>query len=358
MNFIEIFKKYKPAIYMCLTIAVAGSVGAVGGWFMGNYFKPVVLTEGNEITIDDELYKNFENFVKNNGNDLSSIDLTNQNEFSIPEIASIALYKFCYINDNSTFYSFCRADSLGINVQYTITSWQKRGSNFLKEVISESSFVYFADRTYNFNETSGKTYENQYDTYHVIGSENVQVGIDKNENPNVNYSNAKETKRTIQSFINRFALNPNYVSNYLLNNDTTDFENELNFTSTINKDRHTYKTNLVKNADNSYTLILALNNKACESYARYMQTTTEDFSIAKMNEPPDFDNVGIKFILDDELNLINGEVDESYLVHTNLANAKTSASSIYVFDSSNNNKIPILDEMIDYSCLFLNSSGD
>ena len=334
MNFIEIFKKYKPAIYMCLTIAVAGSVGGVGGWFMGNYFKPVVLTEGNEITIDDELYKNFENFVKNNGNDLSSIDLTNQNEFSIPEIASIALYKFCYINDNSTFYSFCRADSLGINVQYTITS------------------------TYNFNKTSGKTYENQYDTYHVIGSENVQVGIDKNENPNVNYSNAKETKRTIQSFINRFALNPNYVSNYLLNNETTDFENELNFTSTINNDRHTYKTNLVKNADNSYTLSLALNNKACESYARYMQTTTEDFSIAKMNEPPDFDNVGIKFILDNELNLINGEVDESYLVHTNLANAKTSASSIYVFDSSKNNKIPILDEMIDYSCLFLSSSGD
>ena len=77
-----------------------------------------------------------------------------------------------------------------------------------------------------------------------------------------------------------------------------------------------------------------------------------------MNEPPDFDNVGIKFILDDELNLINGEVDESYLVHTNLANAKTSASSIYVFDSSKNNKIPNLDEMIDYSCLFLNSSGD
>lgn len=340
--------KYRPAIYMTITCIIASAVGGVGGWFIGNYFKPVVLTQGEEITINSEAYDKYVEITE--GKNVNEIDFTSE-DLTLADVANIAWYKFSYVNENSTLYSLCRADSMGINVQYTLTSWQKRENKVFKEATSQSGFVYFGDRTYNYNvESDGDAYLNQLDTYHVIGEDNVSINTETFASQ-INYGNAKESKRTEESYVTRFALNAKYPCNYLFNDESIVLEESKRYTSVLDQSQFTYKSEFLRNSDGTYTLNLLMNSVATESYARFMMTTTEDFALAKMNTAPEFKNVGMSLNLDASLNMIDGRIDEDYVVNAALAKADTNASSRLVFDYNLKSDLPSLEEQVDYTLL-------
>ena len=353
MKLIESIKNNLSVIGLVGACVLGGVIGGVAGWLTGSMTKPGVEISGEELNIDDNLYTKFLDFVDEHGGDVSKIDLTSTtSEFSIPDLVSVAYYKFCYVNENSTFYSYALATSkvgLITNNQTTACAWYKRGDKVMKENTSKASFVGFSDRTYNFDITDEDCdiYEDGYETYHCTSFEESSEFADSLKYL-VDFESGEYTYRSKESYIEKYSLSPEYCCNYLIEDDTVE-DITIEIASVLNEGTtYTYDTSITS-IDGGYTISLVLNDKALESYKVFMPTTTEDSALAAMSKLPEFNDVGLKFTLDKNLNLIQARVSETYTVHAKLGDAATTAESIYTYDYDSSFDIPSLETMSDFT---------
>lgn len=353
------FKNFLPAILMGVVVVITGAVGGVGGWFLGNYFKPSVKVVGG-FTKDESVYNTYQEYLKSNGGDITSIDLSNQNVLSPADIINVAFYNISYIEENATVVSYCEAVSKAAfvtNVQGTYSCSAKRGNLYLREAASSATYVSFAERTYNYDESKGKlgsVYDDKYDYYRVIGSSNVNI---HDTDVNLNYDNATYTEYTVDEFSEDFSISPLYFTTYKIKAETEAKDDSgnyisMSFSNSLTNSDVEFTTSISKNGEGNYEVSLLLNEKAVEDSQKYYTTTTRDQSqIAKMKDVPTWHYSAFKFVLDSTLRFVSGSWMDSYDCITVAGAAPTIVSGIYEFDYENKDALPGLGTMVDYSSL-------
>ncbi|MCB9499084.1 MAG: hypothetical protein H6689_00875 [Erysipelotrichaceae bacterium] len=356
----------KSIAVLSTSVVLCSAVGAVLGWFIGGYFKPSLQVIGS-YEIDRNGSNAFEQFLAKNDvkvENISSIDFSSSSmteKISPADLAGHAIYEFTYETDvrSSLAISNVKSSTAGIdNVQITYSSSFKKDSLVMRENISKAGFVAFAERTYNFNSTTiltdlTKKYDSAYDYYRITGGSNIN---DSGANIYANYDK-KPTYEEVNSarFVETFSTIPDAVVSYQINKDcVTDSPVTLK-----NADGNdvVYDNAILINKDGNYEVKLSLNQKAIESYAKYITTTTVDASsnVAKMGALPTFNNIGVILTMTRDLKLIQMTSTEDYVVHTslNLHVPSIAYNTIYFsyLMNTEGNSIPLVGTNVDYSTL-------
>lgn len=344
-----------PIISISVVSFLCACIGAASGWFFGRSAKTIEFEKG-KLTFDNKIYQEYYDYVKENGGDAEQIDFSKLNSlFSETDLAFVSWYQFAFLNKKANMQSYCLADSLGINKQYTFTNRTKENNKYFREAISSASIVMFAERTYSNNisneESIGYSYYRTIDKNNLVFDKDECIASTKFEDaPTSTYKDAK-------ALFEEFYTNPEFPCVYDLKDEFIQKDGNNNYITkeissvlSTEETKHTYTTNIIRDED-GYKISLLLSKDAASDYSHYMMTTTRDASfLAKMKEPPKFKDIGIELYTDLKFNLISARVDETYDVEA-FTTASTVASSKYLFSTDESISIPDLSKSVDYSGL-------
>lgn len=356
----------KSIMILSASVILCSGIGAVLGWFIGGYFKPSLQVIGS-YEIDKIGSNAFEQFLSENGytiENVASIDFSSPStaeKLSPADLAGHAIYNFTFETNvrSSLAISTVKSSTAGIdNVQITYSSSFKKDSLVMRENISKAGFVAFAERTYNFDSSTILTdltnkYDSAYDYYRITGGTNID---DSSANISAKYDK-KPTYEEVNSarFVETFSTIPDAVVSYQINKDCiADSSVTLKNADGIDV---VYDNSISINKDGNYEVKLSLNQKAIESYAKYITTTTADASsnVAKMGGLPTFKNVGLILTMTKDLKLIQMVSTEDYIVNTSLNLHVPSIAQNTIYFSyllnTENNSIPLVGTNVDYTTL-------
>ncbi len=319
----------KRIIALAVACPICAGLGGVVGWFVGSYYKPAEVFIG---TYEQDLtaYNNFKQFLNDNNykeDELESIDFSSSeilNKISIGDIAGYAQYKYCNMNEYTSYVACSKAVSGSLNNQTVISEYIQNGKLRSRENVctSSSGLVAFGEIAYNFDSTkpitsSTQAYVGRYDYYRCPS----KVSFDEeNYVCSAEYDQGKRTW-SAERMIQTVSFVPEFPFGYNINNETL---KDATRNTKDYKKRDVSFNNTVDIVDGNYVFYLNLNTKATETLALYSANSTRDQNdLAAMEKPPEYKNCGVMLTTTKDLKIVNLKSCEDYKVYTKLAAAGT-----------------------------------
>ena len=319
----------KRIVALSVSCSICAAFGGVFGWFIGSYFKPAEVFIG---TYEQDLtaYNNFKQFLDEQNvkeDELEKIDFSSNlilDKISIGDIAGYAQYKYCNMNDYTSYIACSKAVSGSINNQTVISEYIQNGPLRSRENVctSSSGLVAFGEIAYNFDSTntiskSTTPYVGKYDYYRCPS----KVTFDEaNYTCKADYDQGKYTW-SAEKMIERVSFVPEFPFGYNINNKSI---KEGSWDTKDYKKRNVSFNNRVEVVDGNYVFYLNLNSIATETLALYSANSTRDQNdLAAMEKPPEYKNCGVMLTTTKDLKIINLKSCEDYKVYTKLATAGT-----------------------------------
>lgn len=291
-------KKRNNIIITSLGVIASIAIGGIGGYFIAIELSPKGFdySKLNQNEYEDDVVSIYNNYLSNPLDPLS---------YSPNDLVNIALYKYSLETYTESDVN-ASAVSLGVT-QKTFGKSIKNNKQFFNESISQSSFVKVAKRFYEDEDT--------------VSIYNGEINND-NEGVSGNYKDKNDY--TIDEYIDTWGKDLSRPVIYNISSKTT------------------LDTSFINKTDNGYFVSLDLD--PITSVIRYVKQMVQ---MSNLDTAPQFENVHIEFSLDDELNLIEMNVQESYyvwVVGKNFTEA-TLNEKFYILEETN---IPEFNEKIYY----------
>ena len=291
-------KKRNNIIITCLGVIASIAIGGIGGYFIAIELSPKGFdySKLNQNEYEDDVVSIYNNYLSNPLDPLS---------YSPNDLVNIALYKYSLETYTESDVN-ASAVSLGVT-QKTFGKSIKNNNQFFNESISQSSFVKVAKRFYENKDT--------------VSIYNGEINND-NEGVSGNYKDKNDY--TINEYIDTWGKDLSRPVIYNISSKTT------------------LDTSFINKTDNGYLVSLDLD--PITSVIRYVKQMVQ---MSSLDTAPQFENVHIEFSLDNELNLVEMNVQESYyvwVVGKNFTKA-TLNEKFYILEETN---IPEFNEKIYY----------
>lgn len=291
-------KKRNNIIITSLGVIASIAIGGIGGYFIAIELSPKGFdySKLNQNEYEDDVVSIYNNYLSNPLDPLS---------YSPNDLVNIALYKYSLETYTESDVN-ASAVSLGVT-QKTFGKSIKNNKQFFNESISQSSFVKVAKRFYEDED-----------------SVSIYSGEINNDNEGVSGNYKDKNDYTIDEYIDTWGKDLSRPVIYNISSKTT------------------LDTSFINKTDNGYLVSLDLD--PITSVIRYVKQMVQ---MSNLDTAPQFENVHIEFSLDDELNLIEMNVQESYyvwVVGKNFTEA-TLNEKFYILEETN---IPEFNEKIYY----------
>ena len=291
-------KKRNNIIITSLGVIASIAIGGIGGYFIAIELSPKGFdySKLNQNEYEDDVVSIYNNYLSNPLDPLS---------YSPNDLVNIALYKYSL---ETYTESDVNASAVSLVVtQKTFGNSIQNNIQFFNESISQSSFVKVAKRFYEDEDTVS-----------------IYNGEINNDNEGVSGNYKEKNDYTIDEYIDTWGKDLSRPVIYNISSKTT------------------LDTSFINKTDNGYLVSLDLD--PITSVIRYVKQMVQ---MSSLDTAPQFENVHIEFNLDNELNLVEMNVQESYyvwVVGKNFTEA-TLNEKFYILEETN---IPEFNEKIYY----------